>query len=75
MESVRWQVYHATVKTQVAGYPKPSIPPDYTPPEAIADFLAGGAPPVYFGLGSMPVTAFKKGPKVRFQEIVHHLSN
>jgi sterol 3beta-glucosyltransferase len=30
-------------------------PPGWTPPEALAAFLAQGEPPVYFGFGSMPV--------------------
>ncbi len=28
--------------------------PDWTPPQDLSDFLAGGEPPVYIGFGSMP---------------------
>lgn len=31
-------------------------PPDWTPPTALSDFLAGGEPPVYVGFGSMAGT-------------------
>jgi sterol 3beta-glucosyltransferase len=35
------------------GYWYLPAPPDYTPPPALADFLASGEPPVYVGFGSV----------------------
>lgn len=42
---------------QVTGYWWPPSPPDWQPPAELADFLAGGPPPVFLGLGSTVVTA------------------
>lgn len=40
-------------KQQVTGYLFDDDP-DWTPPQALSDFLAAGEPPVYIGFGSMP---------------------
>ncbi len=37
----------------VTGYWFPEPPADWTPPEALEDFLAAGPPPVFVGFGSM----------------------
>jgi sterol 3beta-glucosyltransferase len=38
---------------QVTGYWWPARPTGWTPPPALVDFLAAGAPPVFIGFGSM----------------------
>jgi sterol 3beta-glucosyltransferase len=38
---------------QVIGYLWPARPPAWTPPRALADFLAAGPPPAFIGFGSM----------------------
>jgi UDP:flavonoid glycosyltransferase YjiC (YdhE family) len=37
----------------VTGYWWPARPPDWQPPDLLADFLAAGPPPVFVGFGSM----------------------
>ncbi len=39
----------------VTGYWVQPVPVDYRPPDALADFLAAGPPPLYLGFGSMPL--------------------
>jgi sterol 3beta-glucosyltransferase len=41
---------------QVTGYWWPASPSGWQPPEALADFLAAGPPPVFLGFGSMTPT-------------------
>ena len=38
---------------EVAGYYWPQIPPDWSPPAELVEFLASGPPPVFVGFGSM----------------------
>jgi sterol 3beta-glucosyltransferase len=40
-------------KTHITGYWFLNEAPDWTPPEALLDFLQAGSPPVYIGFGSM----------------------
>jgi sterol 3beta-glucosyltransferase len=44
-----------SARLHVTGYWFLDTPVDWKPPEALADFLQAGAPPVYFGFGSMVV--------------------
>lgn len=41
-------------QVSVPGYWIEQVPEGYAPPQALADFLAAGAPPIYVGFGSMP---------------------
>lgn len=38
---------------EVVGYWFPPLPHGWTPPDRLVHFLAAGAPPIFFGLGSM----------------------
>jgi sterol 3beta-glucosyltransferase len=44
---------------EVTGYWWPPSPTDWQPPAALTDFLAAGSPPVFIGLGSTVVSAWR----------------